>query len=150
MKILRVFLFLSLLAFNGCSYAQKSPKQDAASVSGTRVKLVPPDGFAPATQFPGYQLESYGSSIMITEIPGPFAETTAGFSNTSELMKKNMSVLDKQEVKLDGQNGILLKVAQKASGTNFLKWLLVLGDEKETAMITATFPNNMKANCQRN
>jgi len=140
MKILRVFLFLILPAFNGCSYAQEPPKQSAAFVSGTRIRLIPPADFAPATQFPGYQLESHGSSIMITEIPGPFAETTAGFSKPSELMKRNMTILDKQEVKLDGQNGLLFKVAQKAYETDFLKWLLVLGDEKETAMITATFP----------
>jgi len=140
MKILGVSFFLTLLAFSGCSQAQEPPKQIVSFVSGTRIKLLPPANFTPATQFPGYQLESHNSSIMVTEIPAPFAETTAGFSNSSELSKRNMSVVDKQEVKVDGQNGLLLKVEQTAYGINILKWLLVLGDEKETAMITAAFP----------
>lgn len=143
--IIKFFLFLILLIFNGCSYAQESPKQSSAFVTGTRVRLTPPADFKPANQFPGYQLESYGSSIMVTEIPGPFAETTAGFSNPSELKKRNMSILDKQEVKLDGQNGLLFKVEQTAYETDFLKWLLVLGDDKETVMITATFPKKYEA-----
>lgn len=145
MKILKFFLVFILFIFNSCSYAQVSLKQSDASVSGTRIRLTPPADFTPASQFPGYQLESRGSSIMITEIPGPFAETTAGFSKPSELEKRNMSVLDKQEVKLDRQNRLLLKVEQKAYETVFLKWLLILGDEKETAMITATFPKMYEA-----
>ena len=143
MKILKFLLILFIS--NGCSYAQVSPKQSDAFVSGTRIRLTPPADFTVANQFPGYQLESRGSSIMITEIPGPFAETTAGFSNPSELKKKNMSVLNKQEVKPNGQNGLLLKVEQKVYETEFLKWLLVLGDENETVMITATFPKMYEA-----
>jgi hypothetical protein len=145
MKILKSFLIFILFIFNSCSNAQVSPKQNEAFVGGTRIKLTPPADFTPASQFSGYQLESRGSSIMITEIPGPFAETSAGFSNPSELKKRNMSVLNKQEVKLDGQTGLLLKVEQKAYETDFLKWLLVLGDEKETVIITATFPNMYEA-----
>lgn len=146
MKNLKFFLTLILLISYGCSHAQVSPKQsDDAFVNGTKIKLTPPADFTPASQFPGYQLESRGSSIMITEMPGPFAETTAGFSKPSELIKKKMSVLDKQEVKLNGQNGLLLKVAQKAYETDFLKWLLILGDEKETVLIAATFPKQYEA-----
>jgi hypothetical protein len=145
MKILKSFLIFILFIFNSCSNAQVSPKQNEAFVGGTRIKLTPPADFTLASQFSGYQLESRGSSIMITEIPGPFAETSAGFSNPSELKKRNMSVLNKQEVKLDGQTGLLLKVEQKAYETDFLKWLLVLGDEKETVIITATFPNMYEA-----
>lgn len=140
MKILGAFLFLSLLAFNESSHAQEPVKQRGAFINGTRIILSPPANFNPSTQFPGYQLESHSSSIMVTEIPGAFAAATAGFSNPSELSKREMSVLNKQEVKVDGQNGLLLKVEQTAYGTKFLKWLLIFGDEKETVMITATFP----------
>lgn len=145
MKILKYLLLLTLFVSIGCSKPQVSPKQKDETISGTRVRLTPPVGFTAAKQFSGYQLESHNTSIMITEIPGPFTETTAGFSNLSELKKKNMSVLDKQDVQPNGQNGFLFKIEQKAYETDFLKWLLVLGDEKETLMITANFPKIYEA-----
>lgn len=144
MIILRILLLLTLIVFNGCSQAQE-PKQSPVSIAGTRISLTPPAGFTPSAQFPGYELESHDSSIMVTEIPGPFAEVSAGFSKPEELAKRGMSLLDKQKVKLSGQNALLMKVEQKAYGTNFLKWLLVFGDEKETAMITATFQKQHEA-----
>lgn len=145
MKILKLFLILTLLVVNGCSHAQELPKQSDAFISGTRIRLTPPANFTPANQFPGYQLESRVSSIMITEIPGPFTETSAGFSKPDELKKRSMLVLNKQEVKLGGHNALLLKVEQRAYETDFLKWLLVFGDEKETVIITANFPKMYEA-----
>ncbi len=143
--ILRVFLLLTLLVSIGCSQTQEAQKLNAATVVGTHVSLIPPAGFTPSTQFPGYQFESLGSSIMITELPGPFAEASAGFSKPSELMKRGMSVLDKKEVKSNGQNGLLVKVEQNAYGTDYLKWLLIFGDEKEAVIITATFPKQYES-----
>src|SRR5687768_6123448 len=115
MIILKVFLLLGLFALTGFSQAQE-PQKQGATVVGTKVSLKPPDGFTPSSQFPGYWLESLGSSIMITELPAPFAETSAGFSNPSELMKRGMSLLSKQEVKVNGYSGLLVQVKQNAFG----------------------------------
>lgn len=142
MLILRVLLLLNLLAFTGFSHAQK-PQAQGASIVGTKVSLKPPDGFTPSPQFPGYSHESLGSSIMVTELPAPFAEASAGFSNPSQLMKRGMTLLSKQEVKVNGRGGLLVQVKQNAFGTEYLKWLLLLGDEKETIMIVAMFPKEL-------
>jgi hypothetical protein len=135
-----VFLSFALLVLTGCSKTQEAQKPAAETLAGTRIALTPPPGFTPATQFSGYQLESLGASIMINEIPGPFAEISAAFSNPSELSKKGMSLVEKQEVKSNGRDGLLVKTGQSANGVEYLKWHLVIGDEKETVIITATFP----------
>ena len=59
-------------------YALLAPQILAGEVPGTSATLTPPDGFVEATRFPGFIKESTGSSIMISEIPGPYAEVTAG------------------------------------------------------------------------
>jgi len=137
MSIIRLFLF-GLLALTSLSQAQEPQKQVAAV--GTKVSLKPPDGFTPSSQFPGYWDESLGSSIMITEFPAPFAEVSGGFSNPSALTKRGMSLLSKQDVKVASQSGLLVQVKQSFSGTEYLKWLLIFGDEKETVLIAAAFP----------
>jgi hypothetical protein len=142
MVILKVPLLITLLAFTGFSQAQE-PKKQGETIIGTKVSLKPPEGFTPSPQFPGYWLESLSSSIMVTEFPNPFAEASAGFSNSSELMKRGVSLLNAQEVKLNGQSGLLVKVKQNAFGTEYLKWLLIFGDEKESVMIAATFPKEL-------
>ena len=62
-KILLIFL----LIFPSIVYASER-------VPGTKVYIVPPDGFRQAIQFPGYINEQKKASIMVTEMPAPFLE----------------------------------------------------------------------------
>ncbi|MDL1873596.1 hypothetical protein FBQ85_00265 [Cytophagia bacterium CHB2] len=109
-------------------------------MAGTRVSLTPPAEFTLSAQFPGYQQESTGASIMVTEIPGPFAEVSAGFSVPAELAKKGMTLQTKEEITVDGRTALLLQIWQVAAGKEFLKWILAFGNANETVMVMATFP----------
>jgi hypothetical protein len=106
--------------------------------------MVPPDDFTASSHFPGFQQESTNASILVTEFPAPFSEASTGLSNPSMLSQRGMMLLEKQRVSVSGQAGILVRVMQKISGTDYLKWLLVLGDEKESLLITATFPKELE------
>jgi hypothetical protein len=141
MTYLRASLLIVLLVITAFS---QSKEPQAARVVGTRVSLKPPLDFKPASQFPGYGLESFGSSIVVTEIPGPFSEVSAGFSDSMALMKKGMSALNKQEVKINGQSGLLVQIRHILSVGEFLKWILVFGDEKESVIVTATLPKEFE------
>jgi hypothetical protein len=55
-----------------------------------------------------------------------------------------MTLLNRQPASANEQKGELLKVTQNALGTEYVKWLLVLGDEKEAVMIVATFPKALE------
>jgi hypothetical protein len=109
-------------------------------VSGTRIRLAPPENFAPATQFPGFMQESSNSSIMVMEMPAPFAELSSGLSQPDALKQKGMTLLSEEKITVDGQKAVLLKLQQRAYSTEFYKWVLVTGSERESVMVTATFP----------
>lgn len=108
------------------------------------VKLVRPSGFDDAENFHGFQQPSTQSSVMVVLIPGPFAETTRGFT-AEQLITRGMTLRSKENVGIDGHAGVLLSVTQNAYGTEFAKWILTFGDENETRLVTATFPKSDEA-----
>ena len=108
------------------------------------VKLVRPDGFDNAESFHGFQQQSTQSSVMVTLIPGPFSQTTRGFT-AKQMKTRGMTLANKQNITIDGIPGMLLSVSQSAYGTRFSKWIVVFGNDKETRMITATFPKSDEA-----
>ena len=141
----QIALILLIVSFPTTGFAQEKESHiQAVRIVGTRVSLKPPSGFTPSPEFSGYWLESLASSIIVTEFPGPFAEVSPGFSSPAELMKRGMSLLNKQEVKIGGQGGVLLQAKQNSLGTDYLKWILVFGDEKESVLIAATFPQQFE------
>jgi hypothetical protein len=111
---------------------------DLSQIPGTRVSLLKPIGFTTAENFPGYQNKSAGASVMVTEIPGPYSEVTKGFT-TGRMKARGMTLRSKEEIAVDGREGLLMSVTQRAYGRTFAKWISVIGDEEETVMITATF-----------
>lgn len=143
MRALKGLLLLFLFAAISFAQAKELPGQRVA-ISGTKVSLIPPVGFTPSPQFPGYWQESLGASIMVTEIPGPFPATSAGFSDSSQLIKRGMSLLYRQEIVVDSRMSILLQVKQAISGLEYLKWVLIFGDEKESVLVVAAFPTELK------
>src|SRR5688572_25317974 len=133
------FLLLVVLSLAGGSVVLASPPQET-TIPGTRVSLVPPDTFTAASQFPGFLREAVGASIIVTEFPASFVGVVAGFGDPSALEKRGMFLVRKQEVNVNRQTGLLLRIKQVASGITFLKWLLIFGNEKESVMIAASFP----------
>ncbi len=119
-------------------------------IQGTKVAIEPPDGFVEAAQFPGYMMESTGSSIMVTPIPGgPFAEVSKGFT-PSALATRGMKLIKKEEAKVGAVEGILIHASQRAYGTEFLKWMLAFGDGTETTLVVATFPKQFEEQLSEN
>lgn len=135
MKFLIIALSLCLVAVN--AQAQEAKKR--VQIAGTRVSLIAPEALAPAKNFAGFMEEETNSSVMITEIPVPFSEISAGFTPEG-LATRGMILLEKKDILLGSHKGYLLHIRQEAYGSLFLKWLAVTGDEKDTVIITATFP----------
>lgn len=145
----------ALPASSAASIAQR-PSQDQTDTrssliqpqyvrfSSAGVKLVQPQGFDDAENFHGFQQSSTQSSIMVLKIPGPFSETTRGFT-AAQLQTRGITLRSQEPVSIDGYSGILLNVTQTAYGTEFAKWILVFGDADATRMVTATFPQSRAA-----
>jgi hypothetical protein len=136
-----VLLFLSepFAIARSLPFAQEKP----VKVPGTKVSIVPPAGLKPTERFPGFGDEATLSSIMVTEMPVPYPKISEAFTKDG-LATKGMNLLSKKEISLNGRAGILLHVGQEAQSIAFLKWMVITGDEKETVMVTATFPAELK------
>ena len=111
-------------------------------IAGTKFFLIPPPGFIAATSFQGYQHMNSGASILVMEIPGPFSESTKGF-NEQGLKTQGVVLKKKEEIKVNGNQGLFLTAEQLAYGTNYSKFILVFGDSKATYMVNGTFPKEV-------
>jgi hypothetical protein len=116
------------------------PKQLGARVSFPEVGLTLPQpiGFQKATLFYGFEQSATSSSILLSVIPGPYAEVTKGFDKKG-LATKNISLLSRQNIKIAQQPGVLLHLSQLVNGQTFLKWVVVFGDAQKTTLVTANF-----------
>lgn len=137
--IIASFLILGAFATEGLT------QNKLKKISGTKVSIVPPAGFEAATRFPGYQEEDSNSSIVVTEVPAPISQLKSGLIDSEELAKQGMVLLEQQPVEVDGKDATILKVSQTAYGMEFLKWILLLGNESESVLIAAGFPQELEA-----
>ena len=141
MRGLRPLVSLSALIIGLQSSVGAQPYPLVAPVPFPDVGLaIPqPEGFEKANSFYGFQHPSIQSSILLTTLPGPFLEVTEGL-NAATFATKGITLLSKQSIELGERSGLLLHVLQPAYGQDFLKWIVIFGDEERTHMVTATFP----------
>lgn len=136
-----VLLLLLLAALPAAVARQGGQSAQHVRVEGTRVSLIPPAGFTPARRFPGYALEEEGASIMVSELPGQPVQLLPGFSDAARMEARGMTLLSQESAPgAGGTPAVLLGVRQTVAGAVFLKWILVVGDESGTALVTAAFP----------
>jgi hypothetical protein len=127
--------------------AQAPGRPDASgyvSFPGAGARLVKPAGFTEAERFHGFQQPGTQSSVMVVRVPGPYPEVTRGFT-AAQLQTRGMQLHSKASVKIDGLPGVLLKVTQRAYQVRFMKWILAFGDETQTFVVTAAFPEARQA-----
>ena len=115
------------------------PAPVRALVPGTRVKLVAPPGHEAGRGFLGYSWPETGASLIVLEMPGPYAETAKGFDKAG-LERGGMKLLERKETKVCGRDGLLVYVSQDANGQPYRKWVALCGDEKRSVMLNAVFP----------
>lgn len=116
----------------------------AERVPGTKVTLAPPAGFTPSEQFPGFQKTDAASSIMVTEMTAPAPQVRAAMT-AEGLATRGMTLLASMPGTVSNLDATLLHVTQAASGTIFEKWMLVFGDQANTIMVVATYPQALSA-----
>jgi hypothetical protein len=121
----------------------KLVRQDYAPVRGTKVSLIPPTGFTPADTFSGFGQLDTGASILVAEFPIGYAIVSNSFT-ADTLKSRGMTLIARENVKVDGYSGQLMQVEQVADRQDFAKFILVFGDESETVLLTASMPKNLQ------
>lgn len=149
-KIVKTSLLVSaLVAGTSPAFSQstgESPTKPATQatvtgvlVRGTRVTMQQPAGFEQSKDFSGFADAATHSSVLVTEMPAPFALATAGFT-TEGLATRGMKLLSKSEAQVGEYPGLLIEVEQNGYGLLFRKWLTAFGDKDLTVVVTASFP----------
>lgn len=124
------------LAFN--AFAQTDRHQ---AVPGTRLSLAPPAGFAPATQFSGFQNPETGASILVSEMPAPVQTIVEAFTDEA-LKSKGMTLVERQTVDFNQSKATFLKASQPAHGLTYLKQMLIFGDDSTTFLVNGIYPQD--------
>lgn len=118
---------------------ESAPKAEPTSVKGTKINLIKPEGFIESTNFPGFQQNTTGATIVVTEFPGAYTDVASGFT-TENLKPRGMNLLSKENISVDSYKGFLVKFTQNANGQEYGKLGIIFGDDKESVFIVASFP----------
>lgn len=113
------------------------------NIIGTKISLIPPKGFLKASNFLGLQQTQSGSTIMILDIPGPFAEVSKGLTKAG-FLSQGVEVKEIENLTLNNLPAILVTGEQNAYGNIYTKFVLCFGTDKETIMVNGASPNNLK------
>lgn len=136
-----IFLLFSLTVFSQTSINNKQSEKHK-NINGTKISLIPPQGFISAQNFIGLQQAESGSSIMVLDVPGPYSEISAGL-NAENLLSNGVEVSLIEQLTINELPGMLITGKQRAYGNTYSKYILVFGNETETIMMNGVFPENM-------
>jgi len=146
----RVFALVLLLCAAAGAAAETHGERPRALtlIPGTGVSLTLPEGFEVAREFPGIGRDEDLTSLLVTELPVPFDVSRESF-DADGLARRGIRADRIVEVRVDGRDGLLAHASQRAAGVVFRKWILLLGDDTRSVMLTATTPLDLEARHQR-
>jgi hypothetical protein len=142
-KILTTFLVFISLTVWGQKKIENKLTDNHKNIKGTKVSVIPPKGFTDGLNFLGLQQTESGSSIMILDIPGPYAETSKGITKDN-MLSKGVEMNEIETLTINGLPAIFATGIQNAYGNIYSKFILVFGTDNETIMINGVYPNNLK------
>ncbi len=108
-------------------------------VPGSQVGLVPPPGFIPSDTFKGFSSPQESGSILIAELPAQAYDQVSGVSDAM-WATKGITVQSRTVLSIDGARAVLIKGRQNYSGIALKKWMMIIGFDDLTAMVTAQIP----------
>jgi hypothetical protein len=132
-------LVLFLVSLASFASGPQTEARALALVPGTRVRLAAPPGHVQGAGFHGYSWPETGASLIVIEMPGPYAEVKKGFDKKG-LESGGMKLIERKETKICGRAGVLVFAAQDSQGKAYRKWVAVSGDQQRSVLLNAVFP----------
>jgi hypothetical protein len=140
----RPILFLAtLLALTtgGAAHAQTDP----VFPPGSRVGLVPPQGFVTGKTFKGFADVEKNAMIIITELPASVYPALEERIAAEQLEKQGITVETREQVALPTGPAFLVAGRQEAGGIAFRRWVLFGSAPDLTAIVSAQVPEAAQA-----
>jgi hypothetical protein len=134
-----ILLLLQTVLFFGQTIITNKITPEHQEIFGSKIKMVLPKGFTVAKNFMGFQQEATNSSVMVTDIPGPYSKVSGGL-NKENLLKQGIRVENIENITLNGLPGLLITGEQTAYEVVFRKYSLAFGTENETILISGIVP----------
>ncbi|MEO1574519.1 MAG: hypothetical protein AAFU65_06115 [Pseudomonadota bacterium] len=111
---------------------------DAARAVGTRTWLDLPEGFVPAAEFTGFQMDEPRATVAVAELPSSFVDAYNTYTD-SGLARKRVTVTARESFELDGLRAVLIEGVQPIGRRDVHKLIMLTGDLDDTLIITATY-----------
>lgn len=129
--ILFLFLSISLFAQNSNNYI---------NIKGTKLSIMPPSGFKESKKMIGLE-KNDDCIIQIMDLVGGNFESNTATYKRSEFEKRGITVLDFQELKIDGYDALFSNI--KGNDANEMV-NVIFGDNTFSVMITAIYPSSSR------
>lgn len=140
MRILFLAFFLLVAAVNPLI------AQEASFPEGASVGLVPPEGLVPSARFSGFEDAAKGTSVVVTELPVEAYASIAAKFNKEGLEATGIAITSGPE-EWPVEGAVVSRIVrgnQVAAGVRYRKWVVLIGAEKLTAMVTVQIPEGVQ------
>lgn len=149
MKIISIFIpivlfvHLNLSAQSEGEQIKVVPSASHMLVSGSNHKMDPPQGFVAHTGLGinGFENSEEDSQIITLELPIPMALCMVEFTNGA-LSFKGLTVTERVEFMLNGQDAILISGSQTIGNEEQNKYILITGSQSNSVIVNGTTPIN--------
>jgi hypothetical protein len=112
---------------------------------GSHIGLVPPPGMTAAKNFPGFEDTDKHAAIIVSALPAAAFAELAKSNATDALKKQGITVDKREEIQLPLGKALLLYGTQtKDAQTKLRKWVMVVGAQPFTIMVSAEAPLQSK------
>jgi hypothetical protein len=139
MRMARPILFLAVLLALTTADAARA-QTDPVFPPGSRVGLVPPQGFATGKTFKGFADVEKNAVILITELPASAYPALEEKVAAEQLQKQGITVETREPITLPTGPAFLVTGRQEAAGTTFRRWVLFGSTPDLTAIVSAQVP----------
>jgi hypothetical protein len=109
---------------------------DPLAIPGTRVTLVPPEGFALSKDFAGLQGDK--ASVMVIELPGAPYETLVAAISSGVMARQGVEITGGEELAGLPSKARTFKGRQVAQGADIDKWLLLVDGGPALVMLNVS------------
>jgi hypothetical protein len=132
-------LILLLLLLAGAAHAA-----EPTFPPGSRVGLVPPEGFVVAKGVPAFEDRERKSLIVISEFPAAaYADIESRVAN-EEMFRQGVVIENREPIQLATGPAFLVTGRQEAAGTLFRRWFMFSSTPNFTAIVAVQVPDAEK------
>ncbi|HET9903663.1 MAG TPA: hypothetical protein VFQ27_08200 [Xanthobacteraceae bacterium] len=144
LSLVRGYPFAALIVAMLCAGGTHARAAEVIFPTALRVGMVPPPGFVPGQNIPGFRHNEKAASILIAELPGEVFDSIEK-QVTAELQRDAQTPVTRTDVTVkDGGSGFILYGRPTGPQGPVQRWTMVAHAKNVTAVVTAIIPEQVK------